>query len=84
MRRSAIRAPKRQFLGLTWLGWLNFAILQWVGLRVWIGVRENWWHDPRRDRVEAMGVLFAVPLSGWHFLRTPRVYSRPILLWKLQ
>ena len=24
----------RRFLGLTWAGWLNFLVLQWIGLRL--------------------------------------------------
>ena len=29
-----MRKPSRRFLGLTWLGWLNFLIVQWFFVRV--------------------------------------------------
>jgi len=52
--------PTNRVLGLTWVGWLNFLLLQWVGLRLcgvfdggsaaWVGWSYYW---P------------VLPLSGW-------------------
>jgi len=50
-----------RFLGLTWVGWLNVVILQWLFFRMTTGqriVNKRWVH--------CFGlVLFVLPLSGW-------------------
>ncbi len=44
--------------GLTWVGWLNFLLLQWLGIRL-ARLRED-------GRTAGFGLLAPVlPLSGW-------------------
>lgn len=48
----------RRFLGFTWIGWLNFLLLQWFGVRL------MWWFMRADDK--RIGLLFpVVPLTGW-------------------
>lgn len=59
--------PTRKYLGKTWVGWLNIAILQWIGVRL-------------GGAFEADGETFAhwiamwpvLPLSGWWGCFIPR------------
>ena len=50
-----------EFLGLTWIGWLNMLLFQWIFIRLTYGkrlVNEKW--------IRCFGILVgAIPLSGW-------------------
>lgn len=63
--------PERRFLGLTWVGWLNFLLLQWFGVRLGGRFEKSRYPAP---------VVFAgwfvrvpvLPLSGWWASYIPR------------
>lgn len=60
-----LRRPQREFYGLTWVGWLNMLVLQWLGLRLAYVVPAAGvaLAPPRRvGWALAWGVL---PLAGW-------------------
>ena len=66
MTRPGGGRPAR-VLGLSWVGWLNFILLQWVGIRlayVVDGRRITRWYLLR----------WIVPLTGWwsHYLYVGR------------
>ena len=50
----------------TWVGYLNFALLQWVGLRLYRQVEAD-------GRVSGFGLLgLVLPLTGWWNNYAPR------------
>lgn len=65
-----IENPTKELFGLTWVGWLNAMILQWLGMR--LGYGDRW-------RV----ILGVWPLTGWfkngskHYARACRKRSWP-------
>lgn len=66
--------PTRRFLGLTWLGWLNFVIAQWVGVRLIVMVVPD--DDPKiaphsRGRVIGVGLAAMIPFTRWPFIGIP-------------
>jgi len=47
-----MKNPKRTFLDLTWVGWINILLLQWLWLR--LGYGDKW------------RIIYGVmPLIGW-------------------
>lgn len=54
-----MKYPHRYFLGLTWMGWLNFGVLQWLCVRL-----QGSFDDETRV-IEAWQIRFALPLTGW-------------------
>jgi len=82
-----VKSPRRRFLGLSWLGWLNFLLLQWFFLRAFVQIAKT---DPNEgSEVNAFGLLWAWPLTRWSFLpwsrvprRVPEGTSRVLYAWR--
>ena len=52
------RPPKKTLLGFTWVGWINFILLQWFFVR--IGYTDG------LGLMSEYGIFkFIVPLTGW-------------------
>ena len=48
------------FLGLTWVGWLNFLFLQWLWIRLY------WYRDTPQGKPLGYGLKLGImPLTGW-------------------
>lgn len=71
-----MKYPSRTILGLTWIGWLNFMIFQWLGIRLQGVVRSR--DDMTISKLQIRwGHL---PLTGWWSGYWPRG-DREITLW---
>jgi hypothetical protein len=55
------RRPKRELLGLTWCGWLNVLVLQWLGLRLAYSIERA----DSATVTEWRLMRWIVPLTGW-------------------
>ena len=61
-----MKYPDRRFFWFTWVGWINFLILQWLFVRI-VG-RFN-----ERGQFAGWGLLGPVlPLTGWWGYYQPR------------
>lgn len=62
-----MRKPERKFLGLTWVGWLNFVVLQWFGIRYALIVtsEDTTVYLPDREIVVGWGLCRCPPLTNW-------------------
>ena len=58
--RTTVPARFRQLLGMTWVGWLNFCVLQWLGLRIE-------WTPTTEGRIRIVRVRWAWPLTLWYW-----------------
>ena len=57
----------KYFLGLTWVGWFNFIILQWFFVRLFYTINDD-------DTLGDFGLMFFVfPLSGWWWSYNPKI-----------
>lgn len=67
-----VPAKFRMLLGMTWVGWLNFCILQWFGLRLA--------YEPTSDgRIRVSRVFWAWPLDLWYWSRRAEIIV-PVLV----
>lgn len=69
--------PKRKFLGLSWLGWVNFYILQWFFLRLALMADTN-----NSNKICKIGFVYGcLPFTGWSFLPFKRYWPFKKQLW---
>jgi hypothetical protein len=54
-----MKAPKRKFLGKSWVGWLNIFILQWLFIRLAYSINLN------RQHTKYIILKWIVPTTGW-------------------
>jgi len=60
-----MKNPTKTLFGLTWVGWLNFILLQWLFVRLaygdgwhlllWPLPLRGWWNDYRLTRTLRLG-----------------------------
>lgn len=57
---------RRKFLGLTWLGWLNFVIIQWFFIRIgeYVTIDIETKDNITTDNTFCI-IYFVLPLTGW-------------------
>ncbi len=65
----------RLVLGMTWVGWLNFCVLQWFGFRLYYRIDE----DSSPAELECYGASLAWPMTRW-YLTLRREVVIPLLL----
>lgn len=87
-----MKRPTKRFLGLTWLGWVNFLIFQWLFVRLCLHMTQK---DDRPGAFpiadHALGVMVGfglvlgcLPFTGWSFTHLPCwpfKWAVPIWLW---
>lgn len=69
----------RRVLGLTWVGWLNFCVLQWLGLRLAYEVETQGFH-PKYGEVVGWQLKRVRPMKHWNrgwWMVLPSLLSLP-------
>lgn len=75
---ARVPAKFRLLLGMTWVGWLNFCVLQWIGLRLAYRYMPD-------GRIRVCGAFLAWPLTLWYWswrreVIVPMLCSAPVVL----
>jgi hypothetical protein len=73
-----VRARFHMILGMTWIGWLNFCVLQWFGVRLIYTVRDD-------GGMRVKGARLRWPMTRWHMTWdlagiVPLMFSLPVLV----
>lgn len=73
-----VRARFHMILGMTWVGWLNFCVLQWLGVRLTYTVRDD-------GRIGLTGFRMWWPMTRWHLTWdaadiVPCFFTLPVLV----
>lgn len=76
-RNVWVESKFRVVLGMTWVGWLNYCLLQWFGLRIAYRTTDD-------GELKLVRLMFAWPMTRWYLswrreVVVPSLVSLPVI-----